>query len=121
LFRSNLAAEVDVSELTWEQKEQVLRELFIRMNMRKSSMTDSTTNAYVFNNVISPSNANFSSRAHLANDGHPMDNNDENSTNVFLTQGTAANPTRTTSEARSTPSSSSVPKLPQITSTNSIL
>ena len=48
LFRENLAAEVDVSDLTWEQKEQVLRELFIRMNMRKSSMTDSTTNAYVF-------------------------------------------------------------------------
>ena len=46
--RTNLAAEVEVGDLTWEQKEQVLRELFVRMNTRRSSMTDSTANAYVF-------------------------------------------------------------------------
>lgn len=46
--RMNLAEEVEVGDLTWEQKEQVLRELFARMNSRRSSMTDSTANAYVF-------------------------------------------------------------------------
>ena len=45
--RTDIAAEVQVGDLTWEQKEQVLRELFIRMNTRRSSMTDSTANAYV--------------------------------------------------------------------------
>ena len=43
--RTNLGGEVDVADLTWEQKEQVLRELFLRMNTRKSSMTDSSSNA----------------------------------------------------------------------------
>ncbi len=45
IHRTNLAAEVEVTDLTWEQKEHVLRELFIRMNTRRSSMTDSTVNA----------------------------------------------------------------------------
>jgi hypothetical protein len=34
--RTNLDPEVDMSDLTWEQKEQVLRALFIRMNTKKS-------------------------------------------------------------------------------------
>jgi hypothetical protein len=119
LYRTNLVAEVEVSDLTWEQKEQVLRELFIRMNTRKSSMTDSTINAYVFNInfIIEFDCLFFSYRAHLPNDGHPID---DNSTNVFLTQtATNGNQTGTSSEQRSTTSSSSVPKLPQITSANS--
>jgi len=32
-----LGAEIDIAELTWEQKEQVLRALFIRLNSRIST------------------------------------------------------------------------------------
>ena len=35
-FRSNLAENVDVRNLTWEQKEKVLRLLFTRMNNEKA-------------------------------------------------------------------------------------
>ena len=38
--RTNLGPEVDIADLTWEQKEQVLQTLFIQMNTRRSSMTD---------------------------------------------------------------------------------
>ncbi len=64
----------------------------------------------------------FFYRAHLANNGHFIDNNnnnnDDNATNVFLTQ--TVNPTQneSPSESRSSTSTSSVPKLPQITSTS---
>jgi hypothetical protein len=44
IIRTNLGAEVDIADLTWEQKEQVLRALFIRMNSRKSNVTDSSLN-----------------------------------------------------------------------------
>ena len=44
LFRTNLGAEVDIADLTWEQKEQVLRALFIRMNTKKSSVLDMPMN-----------------------------------------------------------------------------
>ena len=44
---SDSTADIDVTDLTWEQKENVLKELFIRMNTRVSSMTDSTSNASV--------------------------------------------------------------------------
>ena len=33
-FRHNMGPEVDIADLTWEQKEQVLRSLFIQMNSR---------------------------------------------------------------------------------------
>ena len=36
-FRTNLGAEVDIADLTWEQKEQVLRALFLRTNSRKAN------------------------------------------------------------------------------------
>ncbi len=69
-----------VSDLTWEQKEQVLRELFIRMNTRKSSMTDSTTNAYVFN----PLKPNVPSKGHLNNCDKKSDKTSNIETNIFL-------------------------------------
>ncbi|CAF4275807.1 unnamed protein product, partial [Rotaria sordida] len=96
---TNLTSEVNVADLTWEQKEQVLRELFIRMNTRRSSMTDSTTNA-----------------AHLANDGHPVDTNNDNAINLFLTQTTNATQNENLSDSRSNGSTSGIPKLPQISS-----
>ncbi|CAF3704335.1 unnamed protein product [Rotaria sp. Silwood1] len=98
--KSNLASEVNIADFTWEQKEQVLRELFIRMNTRRSSMTDSTTNA-----------------AHLANDGHPIDTNNDNATNVFLTQTVNTVQNENLSDTRSNASTSAIPKLPQISST----
>lgn len=42
--RTNLGNEVDMADLTWEQKEQVLRALFIRMNTKYANITDLTTN-----------------------------------------------------------------------------
>lgn len=53
-----------------------------------------------------------SSRAHLHNDGHSVDP-DENAANIFLTQATPGS----ASGSRSTPSD--VPKLPQIIPSNS--
>jgi hypothetical protein len=44
LNRTNLGSEVDIADLTWEQKEQVLRALFIRMNTKKSNLPDSSMN-----------------------------------------------------------------------------
>ena len=38
LNREHLTANLSVSDLTWEQKEQVLRELFKRMNENKPHM-----------------------------------------------------------------------------------
>jgi len=38
--RTNLGSEVDIGDLTWEQKEQVLRALFLRMNTKKSNIQD---------------------------------------------------------------------------------
>lgn len=51
--RSETPADLNVADFTWQQREQVLREMFVRMNTRKSSLTESTSNA-----------------AHLRNDGH---------------------------------------------------
>lgn len=42
--RTNLGPEVDIADLTWEQKEQVLRALFIQMNTKNSSMRDVSMN-----------------------------------------------------------------------------
>ena len=36
-FRTNLGVEVDITDLTWEQKEQVLRALFLRMNSKRAN------------------------------------------------------------------------------------
>ncbi|CAF4472352.1 unnamed protein product [Rotaria sp. Silwood2] len=71
------------------------------MNTRRSSMTDSTTNA-----------------AHLANDGHPVDSNSDNVTTVFLTQTANAAQNENLSDSRSNTSISGIPKLPQISSTS---
>lgn len=44
--RTNLGVEVDIADLTWEQKEQVLRALFIRMNSKKSNLTNLSSEEY---------------------------------------------------------------------------
>jgi hypothetical protein len=56
----------------------------------------------------------FFYRAHLANDGHPVN---KNTTNMFLTQTDNTTQNGSTSDVRSSTSASGVPKLPQITST----
>lgn len=40
--RTNLGPEIDIADLTWEQKEQVLRSLFIQMNTRQSGTREPT-------------------------------------------------------------------------------
>ncbi len=44
IYRTNLDPEVDIADLTWEQKEQVLRALFIRMNTKKTAIPESSLN-----------------------------------------------------------------------------
>ena len=60
----------------------------------------------------------FPSSAHLPNDGHSIDT-EENGANVFLTQATTGPANGSASNSRSTPSISDVPKLPQIIPSNS--
>ncbi|CAF2187098.1 unnamed protein product [Rotaria magnacalcarata] len=97
---TNLGTEVDIADLTWEQKEQVLRALFIRMNARKANMTELTMN-----------------ENRLENENRPLDANHDSTNNVFLTQGINTTQNGSSSGSRSNGSVSDVPKLPQITAT----
>ncbi|CAF0810318.1 unnamed protein product [Adineta steineri] len=92
---TNLGSEVDIGDLTWEQKEQVLRALFLRMNSKKARMTDLSMNKTQID-MNTPS---------IASDR-------DNTNNVFVTQ-TPEN--KDLSESRNSTSTTSVPKLPQIT------
>ncbi|CAF3663922.1 unnamed protein product [Rotaria sp. Silwood1] len=95
---TNLGPEVDIADLTWEQKEQVLRALFIRMNTKKSNMTDLSID-----------------ETHMDNNDRPIDVNPDNANNLFLTQGLTTTHNASSSDSRSNASISDVPKLPQIT------
>ncbi|CAF4151944.1 unnamed protein product, partial [Rotaria sp. Silwood2] len=97
---TNMGPEVDIADLTWEQKEQVLRALFIRMNTNKSNMIDFSMN-----------------ETHMDNDDRPIDVTHDNANNLFLTQGVNTTQNASLSDSRSNASISDVPKLPQITAT----
>lgn len=56
---------VDLNDLTWEQREQVLRELFARMNGTKSSNSDTMALAKLDNNLETDSNDDPSSTRFL--------------------------------------------------------
>ncbi|CAF1600906.1 unnamed protein product, partial [Didymodactylos carnosus] len=86
---TNLGANINVSELTWEQKEQVLRELFIRMNTSQKAKLEEN---------LSESNSNGE---HIPNDGRT----------VFITQRDDGK-----TQSDSTSNYSSVPKFPPISS-----
>ncbi|UJR32056.1 hypothetical protein I4U23_019524 [Adineta vaga] len=90
----NQTAELSSTDLTWEQKEQVLRELFIRMNAKKTHMMLDTR----------------SNTEHSIHD----DNTGDSTTNVFVTQTDSIIPNESASNSRSNISTSAVPKLPQI-------
>ncbi|UJR14692.1 hypothetical protein I4U23_001685 [Adineta vaga] len=98
---TNLGPEIDFGDLTWEQKEQVLRALFLRMNTRKSSVAD-----------LSMQNTR------IEIDEHPMNSDRDDTNNVFVTQTNHRTPNKT-SESRSSTNTTNILKLPQITATSS--
>ena len=60
----------------------------------------------------------FFYRAHLANDGHRINTNDDNASNIFVTQATKGAQNENLSDTRSNASIPGIPKLPQISSTD---
>ncbi|CAF1015620.1 unnamed protein product, partial [Adineta steineri] len=86
---------ITVNDLTWEQKEQVLRELFIRMNARKTNIIETTIDT-----------------EQSTHDDSQIDNTN----NIFVTQTDSTIQNQSRSDSRSNISPSGVPKLPQISS-----
>lgn len=114
VYRYDISKLVDLSELTWEQKEQVLRELFARMNGAAAESKKKDKNKLAIVKLSKSSTNPLNLRPSRDDDDEEEEEDDNDSDGLpaqqngneftFITQSSNALPTK----------SNSIPKLPSL-------